>query len=222
MKKIRKILGIIAAVLFILAFVFMIARVVITGDTEISRGLVWDEAKVEACVADGGLVAYNLDYMEYLTMDGFFHVNNVRYIESTNQLEVTIRYNDSTVESFSRYAGSEPKCEPFVFELCDGDGNVIAGEYSFVADSRYMYNYRRLLFDNINPNDHQSLAVTVYFINDAAQIEGAVSSLEIYRSDYSWSAYDNPSDNPENAKHGEIFKYGLAYTEDGQYLGVEN
>ncbi len=96
---------------------------------------------------------YYYKHKDNLTRDGKFAASHVYYIPSEKQVQVTVRYNNSTLkmlmEDYSLSA--EPNFEPFVFTLTDGMGNTYT-EYKYISVKKNMYNYRRLVFDGVDLN----------------------------------------------------------------------
>ena len=96
---------------------------------------------------------YHYKHKDNLTSDGKFAASHIYYIPSENQVQVTVRYNNSTIkmllEDYS--LSDEPEFEPFVFTLTDGMGNTYT-EYKYISGTKNMYNYRRLVFDGIDLN----------------------------------------------------------------------
>ena len=96
---------------------------------------------------------YSYVHKDNLTLDGKFAASHVYYIPSEKQVQVTVRYNNSTIKKLiQEYSLSgEPDFEPFVFTLTDGLGNTYT-EYKYISGKKNMYNYRRLVFDGIDLN----------------------------------------------------------------------
>ena len=94
---------------------------------------------------------YSYVHKDNLTADGKFAASHVYYIPSEKQLQVTVRYNNSTIKTLMKdYSlSAEPEFEPFVFTLTDGMGNTYT-EYKYISGKKNMYNYRRLVFDGVD------------------------------------------------------------------------
>lgn len=100
---------------------------------------------------------YHYQHKDNLTSDGKFAASHIYYIPSEKQIQITVRYNNSTIKHLMQdYSLSEePATEPFVFTLTDGMGNTYT-EYKYISDTKNMYNYRRFVFDGV---DFSSLIV---------------------------------------------------------------
>lgn len=94
---------------------------------------------------------YYYQHKDNLTKDGKFSASHIYYIPAEKQVQITVRYNNSTVKKLmSDYSlSTKPDFEPFVFTLTDGLGNTYT-EYKYISGSKNMYNYRRLVFDGVD------------------------------------------------------------------------
>lgn len=183
--------------LAILVFAVLIWRVFSTNDPKTVTKFLWNEAGIEAYnKTPGEFLAYEYDHNNNLTPDGKFAASSVYFVPLTGQFQITLRYNDSTVkylieelmnehglskegvaEEFGITENTEK--ELFVFTLTDNLGNTYT-DYEYISDTRYMYNYRRLIFDGIDMSAARNvekngeivtekfeyLVLNVYFIDD--------------------------------------------------------
>ena len=96
---------------------------------------------------------YYYKHKDNITKDGKFAASHIYYIPSEKQVQITVRYNNSTIKMLMEdYSlSSEPEFEPFIFTLTDGMGNTYT-EYKYISGKKNMYNYRRLVFDGVDLN----------------------------------------------------------------------
>ena len=83
---------------------------------------------------------------------GNFFCDHLYVIEAAGQLQITVRYNVSTVERIESERGielDENSAELFVFRLVDNYGNVQGELVDSVFDSQMMYRYVKLVFDGV-------------------------------------------------------------------------
>lgn len=135
---------------FVIALLFW--RIFSGGDPKSMQKFLWTEETIESYQNDpDSFKAYYYRHKDNLTTDGKFAASYVYYVPSEKQIQITLRYNDSTLEKLMRdYSLSDvPTEEPFVFVLTDGSGKNYT-EYKYVSDTKNMYNYRRLVFDGID------------------------------------------------------------------------
>jgi hypothetical protein len=83
---------------------------------------------------------------------GNFFCDHLYVIEAAGQLQITVRYNVSTVERIESERGielDENSAELFVFRLVDNYGSVQGELVDSVFDSQMMYRYVKLVFDGV-------------------------------------------------------------------------
>jgi hypothetical protein len=91
-------------------------------------------------------------------------ITNMYYIPASSQVQVTFRYNQNAEEDLLDYYELDalPEGELFYYVLTDEKGNAY-GEVSYITGSRYVYTYRRLLFDNVNIDKATELYLNIYY-----------------------------------------------------------
>ena len=112
--------------------------------------------------------------------EGLFFADHMVFSEDTGSLQVTVRWNKSTLSKLAeRYAGEfDPEAEePFTYrlfartdagtdEILTGGGEVIRGEvYSPVAtekDSCAMYHYERIAFEGVEFENVPWIRIEIY------------------------------------------------------------
>jgi hypothetical protein len=91
-------------------------------------------------------------------------VTNIRYAPEAGQFQVTLRWNQNAEEDVLDSYDQEalPKGEIFYFFLTDDKGNTY-GDVSYIKGSRYIYTFRRLLFDGIDFSKINELYLNIYY-----------------------------------------------------------
>lgn len=194
-------------VLGLLIFIvgFMTLRVLTSGDTMIAKSFLWTEKAKNSYFQDPAkFLVYSIDVPKDFTDDGFFRVSNIRYAESEigsiEELQVTVRWNNSTIEYLKEDFGLTelPAGEPFVFTLTDDTG-IVYTVYDSLSDTKPLYNYRRLAFDVTGFKDAETFYINIYFAGTydaeaASAVKGSDSSaygtLVIYRQSRVLYEYD--------------------------------
>lgn len=202
-KTVLKFIGF-SLVLFIYLFFFL--RICSSGDTQIAKRLIWTETMIAAYQNDpDNFSVYELEVPSYITENGYFAASNVRYVEATGGIQVTIRYNNSTLNALQTELKIEEitSSEPFVFALKDNNGNIYT-DYQYLTDEKWMYNYRRLVFEGVKMQDVSSLTVHIYFRDGF---------------DYDYDAKSNAIDIYQEPTDGFIAR-NVEYTEEGEILSL--
>ncbi len=118
--------------------------------------------------------------------EGWYNISNVAMSESAGEVQLTVRYNSrSTVNVLmQKYELAErPEGEIFVYILADNKGNTYT-DYTFAASSRPLYEFRRVIFTDVDLTDVDKLYLHVYYIGDVSN-EGLMNaSFAIYNSEY--------------------------------------
>ncbi len=187
-KKIAKITfkTVILAISFFI-YAFFIFRLCSTQDAPKSvSSIVWNDTVRAAYTADpDGFQILTQEPSTFITDNGRFWISDVVYLPQAKQLQLTIKYNDSTLkylkEALAKQqadaqtadggdAGTDqilPEIvlpdEPFDYSILDNSGNRYH-EYSSIADREQNYNYRRLVFENIEIPEHAAFYVDMYYV----------------------------------------------------------
>lgn len=201
---------VIALVVFVYAFLMF--RIFIQSDTKIAKTFLWTENTVaayesnsdafEALTQDNSYTYYDQNTKETIqysystysgseedrTHDGQFHTSQFVYIPSSHELQITLRYNREAVSELLATYGLEkaPSGELLCFALTDGVNYYT--DYTFLTDSRFTYQYRRLTFSGIDLTDVSQMALEIYYIGDV-QKSTPYESMVIYLSNIPMEQY---------------------------------
>lgn len=171
---------ILAISLFI--YSFFIFRLCSTQDAPKSvSSVVWNETARAAYAADpDGFEIFAQEPSTFITEDGRFWISDVVYLPQAKQLQMTIKYNDSTLKYLKEALAKQqtegtdngedlplPEIvlpdEPFDYSVLDNSG-VRYHEYSVSSDRVQNYNYRRLVFENIVIPEHAAFYIDMYYV----------------------------------------------------------
>lgn len=164
-------------------YAFFIFRLCSTQDApESVSSIVWNDTARAAYLSDpDAFQILSQEPSTIITDDGRFWISNVVYLPQAKQLQLTIKYNDSTLkylrEALARNANAnDPDAaetvsaddivlpdEPFDYSVLDNSG-VRYQEYSSIADHEQNYNYRRLVFENITVPEHAAYYIDMYYV----------------------------------------------------------
>ncbi|MBO4428340.1 MAG: hypothetical protein J5832_00145 [Clostridia bacterium] len=171
-KLVLKIIGIAIIVLVygILAYRLLTGL----GVPDKAKKMLWTPKEVTAYAENGGnLTVYSQEPEAQFGSDGHFSIYLVKYVPETNQLQLTLRYNRSTVADLKSdltalYEADEDAEalekalaladeDPFTYILRDDTGKVYTSYYvsSFTSG---LYTYVRLAFDGVELFDTETAA----------------------------------------------------------------
>lgn len=131
---------------------------------------------------------------------GYFSIVDVVFIPSAEQLQVVLRYNDSTIRSVANDYGLDevPSSDTELFDVTviktvdltpdnqkdNGIGEGISKERIYpsevVAEHSGIHNYRRFIFNGVDASDAEGIFVDIYYIEDVNYDEIAYGSLSVY------------------------------------------
>ncbi|MBE6639364.1 MAG: hypothetical protein E7616_07950 [Ruminococcaceae bacterium] len=96
--------------------------------------------------------------------DETMRISNMYYTEAAKQVQVTFRWNQNAEKDLLDYykLTELPSGELFYYVLTDEKGNAY-GEVSYTKGSRYVYTYRRLLFENVDITKVNELYLNIYY-----------------------------------------------------------
>ncbi len=147
---------------------------------------------------------------------GYFGVTDAKFIPEAGQVQVLFRYNNSTIRHLKEdYKLPEmPSRDEELYDVTlyvvydltpevtsDNAGDVpeaVKGvryhATSSVAEKKNLYNFRKLVFDNVDltPEEHPILAVYVdfYYVGDLDYGKESYGTLPLYFYDSAWEEYE--------------------------------
>ncbi len=174
-------------------FILLLGRMVLMQPPEAFTGLTFTEGVFEA-YDEGKLSAelYTPDdrFDDGVKIDGKlfkgrYHISNVAISHTTNEVQFTFRYNSrSTINTLmTLYSLTErPTGEVFVFTLTDNNGRTYT-DYTYTSVSRLLYEFRRIIFEDVDLTDIKNLYLNVYYVNDVSSSSSMSYTFELYEKD---------------------------------------
>ena len=172
-KTLKKIVKWFFLLLLFSLYAILLFRLFTNAPSAKMTALLRTKADVDYYTENGKLTVFSQELDEFITKDGGFAVYDVRLIAETNEIQFTVRYNNSTTKSLREssyrktYAAllNEDSTEedkqaaeeaalaardsvpdaPFEFVLIDENGNKYTS-YEQKTFSRLMYKYVRVAF----------------------------------------------------------------------------
>lgn len=175
--------------------------------------------KIEEALKRGDVAVFSQELGDYMPRGGEYAIFDVKVIPETDELQFTVRYNNSTVKKLkekiaSRDYGSEEEKQaaldkigerPFVFALRDEDGNVYKA-YAYLEYSKTVYQYIKVSFSVPGLTGGGSAAPSLMY-----PFPDAPNSLYIYKGEGSGKI----SKDAVESLSFEMYYEDEAYTEDG-------
>ena len=151
------------------------------GDPNSMTTIVWNESAKNAYREDPeAFSALSQKQEVFLTNDGKFWITGVLYLPQARQLQLTIKYNDSTLKALREQMGADLPEEPFSYSLLDSSGTRYT-DYEFQTERKQNYSYRRLTFYGVDLTDVATVYVDIYY-SEAVDFE-----LPPYASLMTWN-----------------------------------
>lgn len=175
-------------------------RVFFSGDPSSLKGIMVNENTLEAYENNGGKLTLVTQKQRTITSSGLFSVTECIYIPEAKQLQVTVRYNNSTLKrtALDYDLESVPDRESEVYDVTvvktkdltpentedNEDPEFLSEERFFPSEvkSAYkrLYSYRKFIFDNVTYNGAVGLFVDIYYSGDADYEKTPYGALCIY------------------------------------------
>lgn len=115
---------------------------------------------------NGVPVAERVTYND-ITSDGCFMVSDMVYVPASKELQVTLRFNREALNKLKeRYALSDNPTGDIFFFALEGVGEDYITDYSYTVTKRFTYEYRRLVFRNVDMSSADLVYLNIYYIED--------------------------------------------------------
>jgi hypothetical protein len=205
MSKTTKIIGKSLKAIFYLIIVvinvIILWRVLFSGDPSSIKPILANEQTVAAYEEQGNELKLYVQKQKVLTDSGRFAVTDCVFIPEANQIQVTVRYNNSTLRYLAEdYELSEiPDRKTEIFDVTivkttdltpdnpddNLDENALMEERFYPSEEpktayKSLYSYRKFIFDNITWDDAVGLFVDIYYNDDIEYSEKPYDVLCIY------------------------------------------
>ena len=168
--------------LVISVFVILFWRIFSSRIPGKAAELIWTETSYAAYEEYGSdLLIYTQDVGKVFDKDGKFSIYELRYIPATEEIQLTIRYNKSTLDvlaeeltedAMERLGDDFTEADivnaqdlpemPFVFAMRDDKGNIYT-ESEYITFTKGRYTYIRIAFSDIDLFNVEKGTPTSYF-----------------------------------------------------------
>ena len=175
-------------------------RVLFSGDPSSLKPLMANENTVVAYQTYGNELRLETQKQRTITESGKFSVTDCVFIPEANQIQVTVRYNNSTLRYLAEdYELSEtPDRKTDVFDVTivktidltpddledNADKAALREERYFPSEVetayKTLYSYRKFIFDGVNYEDAVGMFVDFYYIEDIDYSDTPYDALCIY------------------------------------------
>ena len=146
---------VVSAIVFILCGLFIL-RCCVAADESVLDTLTVTDTLREAYAADPNIEMLTHDTPFEISEDGYMTAYALVIIPDAEQVQITVRYNDS-IFSYNNL----PEDAHFTYTLTDSvTGEEVEGEV-LASQNKWMYNYRRLVFDGVPFTSESNLTVTI-------------------------------------------------------------
>ena len=196
-KVFLKTLVVLCAIAIIALFIY---RKSMMNDVGGMEDLIWTDEAVAAYNASPESFAVRELY-DYNTKDvsNIFNVSATRYFPSVNELQFTLRSNESTLaRAITETYGLDamPEEEIFIFALRDAEGRMYT-DYEYVTEDRNIYKYRRIAFGGIDLESSEEFTLLAYCTLDGIPGEFTFcDTVKIYDAIHPTRTYDYSKELP--------------------------
>ena len=179
----------------------MLWRVLFSGDPSEIKPILVNEQTLAAYEENGNDLKLEIQKQRTITESGKFSVTDCVFIPEARQIQITVRYNNSTLRKLAEDFELQnlPDREDELFDVTlvktidltpeNKDDNTIKSE---LREERYypsedtksaykkLYSYRKFIFDNVTYEDAVGMFVDIYYIGDTDYNELPYDALCIY------------------------------------------
>lgn len=180
--------------------VIVIWRVCFSGDPSEVKTILVNENTLHAYEEHGDSLLLETQDQRTITSSGLFSVTNYVFIPEAKQLQITVRYNNSTLRKVSEKYGLDeiPNREDTVFDVSvvkttdltpeNTDDNIdpetLSEERFFPSEVKNaykrLYSYRKFIFDGISYEDAVGIFADIYYIDDVDYVKEPYGALCLY------------------------------------------
>ncbi|MBR4296485.1 MAG: hypothetical protein IKT56_06605 [Clostridia bacterium] len=189
--------------------IIMLWRVLFSGDPSSIKTLMVNDSTLSAWEEHGEEMLVQTQEQRTLTASGLFEVRSCVFIPEAEQIQVTVRYNNSTLRrTAEEYGLSEvPERKNDIFDVTivktldktpdNPDDNTVKEN---LIEERYfpsevksayktLYSYRKFIFDGVTYEDAVGMFVDIYYNEDIDYDKTAYGTLCIYDPTMSLEKY---------------------------------
>lgn len=188
------------AIAFIICGLF-IWRVIFSQDKSTLSDLVATPSLISSFADDGDVLLYTHDVPEEISENGYFSAYAFVYSPTTRELEVTVRYNTSTVDALG-----DVEFRLFTVDTSSGtpaedgeetderlyQGYPASGDSfpTYEADSKKLfYNYKRLVFENVEIGEHTNVIISIVKAGTAESDQNYEAAIAVHFAEQPMKTY---------------------------------
>lgn len=198
-----KLLKSIGLLLIAAVYVMLIGRMLLARPVGVMKTYLWTDKSAEYYNASPDTFKPMKQQLEeIIDDDGYYHISKLAYIEDIGEFQITVRYNNSTLERLDEYYSDRVDAgECFVFTLTDDSGKLY-DTYKYASSENFIYNFRRLVFENVDISSADKLYLNIFYSNDISSSSPMFVSFKVYDSEVSEikSEVKCPKDTASSAK----------------------
>ena len=209
-KIIKFFFKLIAAVIIIGTFVLIIGRGQLMKIPKAFSGITWTESIVDAYNKGELDAVYQTPYDSF-DAKGYYHISDVVLSKSTNEVQLTVRYNKrSTINTLMEYYSltERPTGEVFIYILSDDSGNTYT-DYTFAAKSNNLYEFRRVIFSDVDLENAETLYLDVYYGEHVSNESKMYASFVAYDGELQ-VIHHTPSENLDEDDFYRLSSFNLS------------
>ena len=195
MKIIGKICKYAFVALIIAVFVLFFYRVSMMKDPKEMLDIMPSEAAKNVYAQNGDLEVKTQEMVNgTITTDGKFYTTGLMILPETNELIITIRYLDSTIDKLAEeYSldSLDPKLEHLEFSLVSAsDKELRLYPTETVKMRNWRYTYYRMRFEGVDISKYEDLAIAAYYLDDIDYSKQPFGSAFAYHRDWALIDFD--------------------------------
>ncbi len=148
--------------IFNIMFIF---RCCVAGDRSVLSDLTPTDA-LRTAYADGEVELITHEVVREISENGYMSAYAYVYSPEAEEVQITIRYNDSVYEY-----NALPEDVEFSFTLTDSVSGTVYEPSVISEDSFWMYNHRRLVFSGVKMSEESNLVVKMMYNGEEISFE---------------------------------------------------
>lgn len=194
MKIIGKICKYAFIALIIMVFALFFYRVSMMNDPSEMLDILPSDAAKSVYAQNGALEVKTQEMVnETISNDGKFYTTGLMIIPETNELIITVRYLDSTLDKLAEEYSLDP-LDPtgkyFEFSLISTDKSERIYPSETQTLRKWRYTYYRMRFEGVDVSKYEDLAVAAYYLDDLDYSKQPFGSVFAYHQNWELIDFD--------------------------------
>lgn len=196
MKIIGKICKYAFIALIVIVFALFFYRVNMMNDPAEMLDIIPSDAAKSVYAQNGSLTVKTQEMVnETISNDGKFYTTGLMILPETNELIITVRYLDSTLDKLAEEYSLEPLSpteEHFEFSLISSDapGEIRIYPSETQTMRKWRYTYYRMRFEGVDVSKYEDLAVAAYYLGDLDYSKQPFGSVFAYHQNWELIDFD--------------------------------